>query len=197
MLLNQDEIVKLAQESECIMLEQYVAELGENGHEFQMAFMDILGKSNKTKGRDILLTIRELWLETNVLHKVAVFFRQCFADPVCRANLNDHKDKNSKFARSLLNIDVMEALGLKKATDGTVYSIESLVKLYCDREQYKMQGFDDKVASIDKIITQSIKSEETVKNLWLVVRDVILERLTRKPRRKRQAIAHPKLLEWV
>jgi hypothetical protein len=40
-----------------------------------MAFMDIIGKSNKTKGRDILLTIRELWLETNVLHKTAVFFR--------------------------------------------------------------------------------------------------------------------------
>ncbi len=77
-----------------------------------MAFMDILGKSNKTKGRDILLTIRELWLETNVLHKTAVFFRQCFADPVCRANLADAKDKNSKFARCLLNIDVMEALGI-------------------------------------------------------------------------------------
>lgn len=33
--------------------------------------------------------------------------------------------------------------------------------------------------------------------MWVVVRDVILERLTRKPRRKRHAIAQPKLLEWV
>ena len=40
-----------------------------------MAFIDILGKTSKAKGRDILVTIRELWLEANVLHKVAVFFR--------------------------------------------------------------------------------------------------------------------------
>ena len=37
--------------------------------------MDTLGKGSKAKGRDILITIRELWLETNVLHKTAVFFR--------------------------------------------------------------------------------------------------------------------------
>jgi len=57
------------------MIEDYITELGENSHEFQMAFMDVLGKQNKTKGRDVLLTIRELWLETNVLHKTAVFLR--------------------------------------------------------------------------------------------------------------------------
>ena len=33
--------------------------------------------------------------------------------------------------------------------------------------------------------------------LWDVVNDIIIERLTRKPRRKRPAIAEPKLLEWV
>jgi hypothetical protein len=70
-----EETVKLYGESECKLLEEYVAELGENSHEFQMAFMDILGKGSKAKGKDILLMIRELWVETNVLHKTAVFMR--------------------------------------------------------------------------------------------------------------------------
>ena len=35
--------------------------------------MDILGKNNKAK--DIVMILRELWLETNVLHKTAVFLR--------------------------------------------------------------------------------------------------------------------------
>ena len=33
--------------------------------------------------------------------------------------------------------------------------------------------------------------------LWDVVKDIILERLTRKPRRKRPAVVDSKLLEWV
>lgn len=36
-----------------------------------------------------------------------------------------------------------------------------------------------------------------VERVWGIVRDVILERLTRKPRRKRQLVAESKLLEWV
>lgn len=36
-----------------------------------------------------------------------------------------------------------------------------------------------------------------IRELWEMVRDVILERLTRKARRKRTSIAQPKLLEWV
>ena len=69
--------------------------------------MDVLGKNNKAK--DILMELRELWLECNVLHKTAVFLRQCFADPVSRAVLTDAKDKNSKFARNILMVDIMEA----------------------------------------------------------------------------------------
>jgi hypothetical protein len=75
LMLTMDEAVKLYMESECKMLEEYVCELGENSHEFQMAFMDILGKGSKAKGKDILIIIRELWVETNVLHKTSVFLR--------------------------------------------------------------------------------------------------------------------------
>ena len=70
-----EECLKLYGESECKMVEEYVCELGENSHEFQMAFMDILGSASKSKGKDILMILRELWVETNVLHKTAVFLR--------------------------------------------------------------------------------------------------------------------------
>ena len=139
LMLGLEETVKLEVESgQCKMLEDYVRELGENSHEFQLAFMDILGKGQKAKGKDILLIIRELWLETNVLHKTAVFLRQCFADPVSKAILTDAKDKNAKFARGILGIDIMEALGLKKGSNGRIINIESLVMMYCERETYRI-----------------------------------------------------------
>lgn len=138
MYLGIDEVHKLYAESECKMLEDYVTELGENGHEFQQAFMDVLGKGSRAKGRDILLTFRELWLECNVLHKCAVFLRQCFADPVSRAVLTDPKDKHAKFARGILSIDIMDAQSIRKGTQGRVNSIESLVLLYCERETYRI-----------------------------------------------------------
>jgi hypothetical protein len=100
--------------------------------------MDVLGKGSQTKGRDILITIRELWLEANVLHKVGVFLRQCFADPVSRAILTDSKDKNAKFARGILAIDIMEAQSIRKATGGKVNNIEALVMLFCERETYAL-----------------------------------------------------------
>jgi len=106
-------------------------------------FMDILGKNNKAK--DILAVFRDLWLETNVLHKTAIFLRQCFADPVSRAVLADAKDKNAKFARNLLMIDIMEAQGIRKGTKGRVNSIEQLVMLFCERETYKIQNFPESV----------------------------------------------------
>ena len=40
-------------------------------------------------------------------------------------------------------------------------------------------------------------SKEAVDSLWSTVKDIILERLTRKPYKKRPAISKPKLLEWV
>lgn len=109
----------------------------------------------------------------------------------------DAKDKHSKFARGLLGIDIMEALGIKKGTDGKVCTIENLVHLFCEREQYNMQNFQDYVDGIDGLLYSAIKSKETVKNIWTIIREIILERLTRKPRKKRSSIAQPKLLEWV
>jgi hypothetical protein len=100
--------------------------------------MDIIGKGQKAKVKDILLIIRDLWLECNVLHKTACFLRQCFADPVSKALLTDSKNIHSKFARNLIGIDIMEALGLKKGTEGRVINIQTLVMLFCERETYRI-----------------------------------------------------------
>jgi hypothetical protein len=72
-MLNHTEALKLFEETECKSLEEYIVELGENANEFQLVFMDILGKNNKAK--DILMVLRDLWLEVNVLHKTAIFLR--------------------------------------------------------------------------------------------------------------------------
>lgn len=37
----------------------------------------------------------------------------------------------------------------------------------------------------------------SAEKLWEVVRHIIVERLTRKPKIKRPAVSQPKLLEWV
>jgi hypothetical protein len=72
-MLTYDEAKNIDSETECRKIEEYIIELGENSNEFQLVFMDILGKNNKAK--DILMVLRELWLETNVLHKTAIFLR--------------------------------------------------------------------------------------------------------------------------
>lgn len=40
-------------------------------------------------------------------------------------------------------------------------------------------------------------SQEELAELWDVVRDIILERVTRNAKRKRPAVAEAKLKEWV
>jgi hypothetical protein len=61
--------------------------------------------------------------------------------------------------------------------------------LYCERETYNIQNFPDFVDKIDKQMYKSLGSREEVESIWDTVKDVILERLTRKPRRKRPAIS--------
>jgi hypothetical protein len=43
----------------------------------------------------------------------------------------------------------MEALGLRKGTNGRVINIEQLMMLYCERETYRIQNFDANVDQID------------------------------------------------
>ena len=73
LMLTMKEVLALKEETECASIEEYVIELGENTNEFQLVFMDVLGNTNKAK--EILVKLRDLWVEINVLHKTAVFLR--------------------------------------------------------------------------------------------------------------------------
>lgn len=44
---------------------------------------------------------------------------------------------------------------------------------------------------------KGINNTEIIKKLWIIVKIIIVERLTRKTKTKRPSIAEPKLLEWV
>ena len=117
-----------------------------------------MGKSKEVKA--FLKILRDLWIECNVLHKTAIFLRQCFADPISRACLTDAKDKNSKFARHILMIDIMEAQGLKKGTAGKVQSIEQLVNLFVQRETHSIQSAPEHVEKIDKQMMKGLGTKE-------------------------------------
>ena len=76
--------------------------------------------------------------------------RQCFADEISRSLLWDHKDPVSKIARGLFPIDIIEAQGLKKATNGRVNTIEDVVYFFVEREAYVVQGLEEAVEEIDR-----------------------------------------------
>jgi hypothetical protein len=84
---------------------------------------------------------------------------------------------------------VLEALGIVRGTEGKASTLEHIVQLYCERERFRLMNFHDYVERMDKLLLMGVKSKETIDNLWGTVRDVIIERLTRKPRRKRPALA--------
>lgn len=69
--------------------------------------------------------------------------------------------------------------------------------LYCERETYTIQNLPDCVDKIDDQMAEVLMSTKKVELLWDLVRDLILERLTRKPIRRRQNVVESKLLEWV
>jgi hypothetical protein len=84
----------------------------------------------------------------------------------------------------------MTALGLRKGTAGRVTNIDQLVMLYCERETYRIQNFDANVDQIDtQLLRGGVGSKATLDMIWSVIHDIILERLTRKPIRKRNSVA--------
>ena len=176
-------------------LEDYVIELGENGEEFQKVMLELLGDSKRT--RNLLKTMRDLWIECNVLRRIAIFLRQSFADRVSRATLTNAKDKNSKLARSIVPIDIVEALGVKKGTEGRVSSIEDLVMTFIDRETMQIQKMDQKMGKIDSQMLVGLYDANKVETLWGNVRLLVLERLTKSVLRKRNNLANQKLREWI
>ena len=139
--------------------------------------LELLDDSKRT--RNLLKIMRELWIECNVLRRTAVFLRQSFADTVSRATLTNAKDKNSKFARSIIPIDIVEALGIKKGSENRINTIEDLVMTFIDRETMAIQKMDQRLNKIDMQVITGLYSAGKVESLWENVRFLILERLTK------------------
>ena len=127
-----------------------------------------------------MLLLKELWTECNVLRSIAIFLRLSFSDRISRAVLIDAKDKFSKFARSIIPIDIMEAIGIKKSTDNKINTIEDLVFLYIERETYQIQQMNEQVDKINNDIKNGLlnQTDEAVQKFWDNLKELILEKLT-------------------
>ena len=143
-------------ETACQKLEDYIIEMGENSSEFQQIYMSVVSEEKETNESTFLLLLQNMWIECLALREISKFLRLSFADPISRAPLSDSKDKNAKFARSIIPIDLMEAVGLKKSTDGKVCSIEDLVYMFVERETYKFQQMKQGVHKLDLQVQEAI-----------------------------------------
>ena len=104
-------LFQILSQSDARSLEEYIIEYGTNNSNFQELIQSILTKQNSQNLLSIwefylnnLVILRELWIECNVLRKVAVFIRQNFADEVGKADLCK-KNKASSFAKNVRSLN--------------------------------------------------------------------------------------------
>ena len=194
--LTPQEANDIFEQTGCQKLEDYIIELGENSEEFQRVLVEILGESPRTN--QFLTILREMWIECNVLRQTAVFLRQCFADPVSRAQLSNGKDKKSKLARAIVSINISEVNGIQKGTNSTVNTIEDIVYLFVERETYKFQKLAEGVSKVDKELNKGFSDDKVkVDKFWINVKNFMVERLSRKLKKKRDNISDQNILEWI
>ena len=194
--LKHEDAAEIFDQTGCQKLEDYIIELGENSEEFQRVLLDILGHTPST--HQFLTICREMWVECNVLRQTAVFLRQCFADPISRAVLSNSIDRNSKIARSIVNANIEQVNGIKMGTNGTVGSIEDMVYLFVERETYKFQKLSDGVKKIDRELNKGFGgNKDQVTYFWDNIKNLMVERLSRKQLQKRDNISDQKLKEWI
>jgi len=88
------------------------------------------------KSQEFLGSLRELWLECNVLRRAGVYVRQTFSDPISKADLCDSVSDHSRIARNLLMIDCVQAKGIRKHTNHRLITIEEAVLMFVEREAF-------------------------------------------------------------
>lgn len=107
-------------------------------------------------------------------------------------------DKNSKLARSIVSANIDEVNGIKAGTNGTVGTIEDMVYLFVERETYKFQKLHDGIKKIDRELNKGFNgNKDKVTNFWNNVKNLMVERLSRKQIRQRDNISDQKLKEWI
>lgn len=122
-----------------------------------------------------------------------------------RAQLDDHKNAFSLFSRQLLQIDIMGAKCIRNGTDNLANSIESLIALYAHRQssmaKRSNRGWDPRNGSlaedIDQALRDATKSYNFPEQLWMNLKAIIVERLTRKVHIDRPGVRRERVRDWV
>lgn len=93
----------------------------------------------------------------------------------------------------------MEAIGIKKSTNGKINTIEDIVYLFVERETYKFQKLKSGVDKVDEDLTLGLQNatDKSVSTFWESVKEMILEKLSKTIRRDRPTITDHKMLEWI
>ncbi|CDW78552.1 UNKNOWN [Stylonychia lemnae] len=196
LFISQEEATEIFEVTQCKQLEEYIIEIGENTQAFQEVLTDLLRENVKVD--EFIGILKNLWVENNLMHRIAIYYKQSFADEVSRAFLIDQKDKNSKFARNLLMIDVIVANRIFEQSNEQYKSIDDYVKLFCLREYYIHSKEQGKVFEIDDVFLMALGNDEAkFDKLWTTIRNIIIERVSRKIIVNRPYISQVKLEQWI
>eukprot|EP00347_Sterkiella_histriomuscorum_P009628 403340479 len=175
-------------------LEQFAIQYGVNTVEFSMIVSKVF--MNQGKAQEFLGILKELWLECNAIRRAAVFVRQTFSDRVSKADLCENLSENSKLARNLIPLDMMQAKGLRKNTGGRLSKIEDAVYMMIEREAFKQQGLLGEVENIDLMIFRGLLARDKVQRFWQSIQELMLERISRLPGKKRAFVKEEDVLTY-
>ena len=89
---------------------------------------------NFQKSKEFIQLLRELWIECNVIRRAGVWVRLTFADRISKADWCDSLSDDSKLARSLIPIDLMQSKSLRNHTQGKISRIENSIEFFIERE---------------------------------------------------------------
>ena len=88
----------------CDKLEQYIFTFGLDSMDFALMVNKVF--VNQTKAQEFVDALKDLWIESNVLRKSAVFVRQSFSDGISKAKLSENNE-GARVARGMIPIDIM------------------------------------------------------------------------------------------
>ncbi|CDW72837.1 UNKNOWN [Stylonychia lemnae] len=117
--------------------------------------------------------------------EAAVFVRQTFSDQISKADLCDANSEYSKIARNLIPIDIMQAKGIRKNTNGRLTKIDDAIYMMIEREAFKQQNSITDIEDMDNMIYRGLLNREKVQKFWQCISELMMERISRKPFKKR------------
>eukprot|EP00347_Sterkiella_histriomuscorum_P016808 403351775 len=121
-----------------------------------------------------------------------------FKDDISRAELTNPTNKQSKMARLLLLVDLVQISKLNLLFENKLNTLEHLVQFFCYREHLITDNQNEDVLDIDDKVCEAFEQdEEAIDQFWSNLRSLIIERVTRSIKFQRPQISEIKLREWI